>query len=287
LAQSQKLESIGQLAAGIAHEINTPIHYVGSNTLFLQQSFDKLLKVITIYQDALEAAGAGSVSPSHLNRVEAAVKDADLDFLITEIPTTIEQTLDGIHRVAEIVQAMKDFSHPGVIKKIAVNLNKALTDTLTVARNNWKYVAEVETGLDPELPDVICQPGEMNQVFLNIIVNAADALAEQARIDQSRKGLIQVRTRRFDEWAEVRIADNGPGIPAEIGERIFEPFFTTKEVGKGTGQGLAIAYDIVEHRHGGTLTFETVVGQGTTFIIRLPLKASEGDGNGREDPIRG
>lgn len=287
LAQSQRLESIGQLAAGIAHEINTPIQYINTNTRFLQQSFNGLLKMITGFKEVFRAAHTGKVNPDVLSKVEALENNIDLNFLVSEIPESLDQTIEGIQRVAEIVQAMKGFSYPGVTKKIPVNLNKSLLDTLTVARNNWKYVAEVQTDLATELPDVICQPGEINQVFLNIIVNAADALMEFSRVDPSRKGMIRASTRQDGDWVEVRISDNGPGIPSEIRQRIFEPFFTTKEVGKGTGQGLAIAYDIVENKHGGLLTFETVEGQGTTFIIRLPLKAIEGNGNGRENLIRG
>jgi PAS domain S-box-containing protein len=287
LAQSQKLASIGQLAAGIAHEINTPIQYIDTNTRFLQQSFNGVLQMVTEFKEILRTAPAGKVSPDILSKVEAIETIIDLDFLVNEIPESLAQTLEGIRRVAEIVQAMKGFSHPGVNKRIPVNLNKSLSDTITIARNTWKYVAEVEMDLSPELPEVICQPGEINQVFLNIIVNAADALNEFSRLDPSRKGVIRLSTHQTEDWVEVRIADNGPGIPSEIRQRIFEPFFTTKEAGKGTGQGLAIAYDIIENKHGGSLTFETSEGQGTTFIIRLPLKARERNGNGREDIVRG
>ena len=271
LTQAQKLESIGQLAAGIAHEINTPMQYIGDNTSFLQQSFTKLITALHEYEEILTAAEFGSFQPELVQQVKAAIQGIELDYLITEVPLAITQTLEGIQHVVEIVRAMKGFSHPGVKKKTPVNINKALLDTLTVARNEWKYVAAAETEFDPDLPDVACLPGEMNQVFLNIIVNAADAIADIVGDGSHGKGKITIQTRQDKDWAEIRISDTGTGIPEEIRSRIFEPFFTTKKVGKGSGQGLAIAYDIIEVKHGGTLTFETKMGEGTTFIIRLPM----------------
>lgn len=271
LAQAQKLESIGQLAAGIAHEINTPMQYIGDNTSFLQQSFTKLISALQKYEEILTAAESGQLNSALIQQVKAAIHDIELDYLTGEVPLAITQTLEGIQHVVEIVRALKDFSHPGVKKKTPVNINKALLDTLTVARNEWKYVATAETDFDPDLTEVACLPGEMNQVFLNIIVNAADAIADIVGDGSHGKGKITIRTRHEDDWAEIRISDTGTGIPEEIRSRIFEPFFTTKKVGKGSGQGLAIAYDIVEAKHGGALTFETMLGKGTTFIIRLPM----------------
>jgi PAS domain S-box-containing protein len=270
LTQAQKLESIGQLAAGIAHEINTPMQYIGDNTSFLQQSFTQLIAALSEYQEILAAAEADSLQPDLIRRVKEVIQGVDVDYLISEVPLAITQTLEGIQRVVEIVSAMKGFSHPGVKKKTPVNINKALLDTLTVARNVWKYVATAETDLDPDLPDVVCLPGEMNQVYLNIIVNAADAISDIMGDGSQGKGKITIQTRKEKDWVEIRISDTGTGIPEEIRNRIFEPFFTTKKVGKGSGQGLAIAYDIVEIKHGGSLTFETRMGEGTTFFIRLP-----------------
>jgi signal transduction histidine kinase len=269
--QAQKLESIGQLAAGIAHEINTPMQYIGDNTSFIQQHFTKLTTVLQKYDEILTAAECGQVSPELVQQVKAFIREIELDYLTTEIPLAITQTLEGIQHVVEIVRALKGFSHPGVKKLTSANINKALLDTLTVARNEWKYVATAETDFAPDLPDVMCLPGEMNQVFLNIIVNAADAIADIVGDGSHGKGKITIRTRQEKNWVEIRISDTGTGIPEEIRSRIFEPFFTTKQVGKGSGQGLAIAYDIVEVKHGGTLTFETRKGEGTTFIIRLPM----------------
>ncbi len=271
LAQAQKLESIGSLAAGIAHEINTPIQYIGDNTLFLQSSFTDLLSLIKKYEDAIAAAETNQLTPDQIVEVKNTTKLLDVNYLQDEIPLAIQQSLEGIQRVSEIVRAMKDFSHPGVKRKTSTDVNKALENTLNVARNEWKYVAEVKTDLDPDLPPVLCHAGEINQVFLNILVNAAQAIGEVVDKESSQKGLITLSTHQDNDYVEIRISDTGKGIPEEIGSRIFEPFFTTKDVGKGTGQGLAIAYDVVAVKHKGMLTYENNPDGGATFIIRLPL----------------
>jgi signal transduction histidine kinase len=187
-----------------------------------------------------------------------------------EIPKALSQALSGVQRVARIVQAMKDFSHPGTESKTPIDLNRAIESTLTVCRNEWKYVAELETDLDASLPAVSCLPGEFNQVILNIVVNAAHAIADQAK--DGEKGVIRVTTRRVNDRVEIRISDTGTGIPESARGRVFDPFFTTKEVGKGTGQGLAIARSVVVDKHQGEIFFETEMGKGTTFIIRLPIE---------------
>jgi PAS domain S-box-containing protein len=271
LAHAQKLESIGQLAAGIAHEINTPIQFVGDNTRFLQDAFRDLQQLLEKESRLLEACGRNAITPELIAEVDAAVKAADLGYLSTEVPKAIEQSLDGIARVAKIVRAMKEFSHPGGEEKKAVDLNKAIETTITVARNEWKYVADVQTRFDPSLPAVPCLPGEFNQVILNLIINAAHAIADVVGDGSQDKGTITVSTRHQDGWAEVRVSDTGTGIPEAVRSRIFDPFFTTKPVGKGTGQGLAIAHAVVVEKHGGTISFETELGRGTTFIIRLPI----------------
>jgi signal transduction histidine kinase len=195
-----------------------------------------------------------------------------VDYLRGEIPRAIGESLAGVERVSTIVRAMKDFSHPGTEEKTPVDLNRAIESTITVARNEWKYVAELETSFDASLPPVPCLPGEFNQVVLNLIVNAAHAIAAKS---SEAKGRIQVRTRRDAGWADIRVTDSGTGIPEKVRRRIFEPFFTTKEVGKGTGQGLAIARSVVVDKLGGTISFETETGRGTTFIVRLPLAIAE------------
>jgi PAS domain S-box-containing protein len=265
LSQAQRLESIGQLAAGIAHEINTPIQYIGDNTLFLQSSFQELLGFLQ-KQSRL-------APPAATSRQEARQpnQDEEVQFLVDEIPTAIQECLEGIRRVSEIVQAMKEFSHPGVKEKTHLDINHALQNTLAVTRNEWKYVAEIETDFAADLPEVLCLPGEINQVFLNVIVNAAQAIDSLPDQEQGHKGTIQLSTRSAEQAVMIRISDTGPGIPREDQERIFEPFFTTKEVGKGTGQGLALAYDVVVRKHAGNISFETRPDQGTTFIIQLPI----------------
>ncbi len=271
LVQAQKLESIGQLAAGIAHEINTPIQYIGDNTHFLSDAFGDLRRVLESHERLLTAHKDDALTAEQFAEAEALIAAVDMAYLNDEVPRAVEQTLQGVSHVAHIVRAVKEFSHPGQAKKTPVDLNHAIENTITIARNEWKYVAEVVTDLDASLPPVPCLPGELNQVLLNLLVNAAQAIDESGAAETGRKGTISVRTRRLDDHAEVRVGDTGGGIAESIRCRIFDPFFTTKPVGKGTGQGLAIAHAVVVKKHGGTITFETEVGRGTTFIIRLPL----------------
>lgn len=271
LAQTEKLKSIGQLAAGIAHEINTPTQYVGDNTRFLQDAFQDIIQVLNSFEAFFEAAKTDGVSADLIAKVEEDIEEADVGYLIEEIPTAIDHTLQGVERIAKIVRAMKEFSHPGQDEKTAIDINKTIESTITVARNEWKYVAEMETDFDASLPLVPCLPGELNQVILNLIINAAHAIADVIAENSTEKGLIKVSTRLKENWAEIQISDSGPGIPEEIRHRIFDPFFTTKEVGKGTGQGLAISHTVIVEKHGGTLNLETQEGKGTTFSIYLPL----------------
>jgi PAS domain S-box-containing protein len=272
LRQSQKLESIGQLAAGIAHEINTPTQYVGDNTRFVKDSFAAIVKVLKCFQELLAAAKAGAITPELLAQDEELLAASDLEYLYVQIPSALEETLEGVDRVGKIVRAMKDFSHPGANGKALANLNQAIESTVTVARNEWKYVADLKLNLDATLPLVPCFLGEFNQAVLNLVVNAAHAIGDVVTKHPGTKGLITVQTRNEGEHVLVRVSDTGTGIPETARPRIFEPFFTTKDVGKGTGQGLAMVYGTVVSRHGGTVTFETEVGRGTTFTIRLPLK---------------
>lgn len=273
LRHAQKMESIGQLAAGIAHEINTPTQYIGDNTHFVQDGFRDLTVLLAVQARLLAAAKAGAVSPELVAEVEAASAAADVEYLIEEIPKAIDQSLQGVRRVAKIVGAMKDFSHPGRDEKTAIDLNRAIDSTVTVASNEWKYVAAMVTDFDPALPPVPCLPGEFNQVILNLVVNASHAIADVVGDGSRGKGQITVSTRVDGDWVEVRVGDTGTGIPEEIRRKIFDPFFTTKGVGKGTGQGLAIAHSVVVDKHGGDIRIESEVGRGTTFIVRLPLRA--------------
>lgn len=271
LTQSQKLESIGQLAAGIAHEINTPIQYIGDNTRFLKDAFADLLGLIEACQEFIQNARDTGVSAKALSRLEEAAQKADISYLMQEVPAAISQSLDGTEHVAHIVRAMKEFSHPGTTEKTSIDLNHALESTVTVARNEWKYIANVEMDLDPSLPLVSCLPGDLNQVFLNLIVNAAHAVADVVKEGTDEKGTITIRTCREADCVRINIEDTGTGVPEAIRSRLFDPFFTTKGVGKGTGQGLSIARSVIVDRHGGSIEFETEINKGTAFIIRLPL----------------
>lgn len=271
LQQAQRLESVGQLAAGIAHEINTPIQYVGDNIRFLRDAFEGEQPVLAEYEQVRRAAESGSVTPGMLASLGDAIEQADMEYLNQEIPKAVAQSLDGVERVATIVRAMKEFAHPGRKEKAAADLNKAVQNTLIVARNELKYVADVETNFG-ELPLVICHLTDMNQVFLNLLINAAHAIAEVVQKTE-RKGKISVRTWQEGDQAVISISDTGCGIPEAIRPKVFDPFFTTKPVGKGTGQGLAIARSIVVEKHGGTLTFKPNGDQGTTFVISIPIES--------------
>ncbi len=282
LNQAQKLESIGQLAAGIAHEINTPIQYVGDNISFLGDAFGDIYRVIGKYQEIFECYGDDLLRQDEAKELDELVRDVDLEFLLEDIPGAIEQSMEGVERVATIVRSMKKFSHPGSKGKTSVDINDAINSTVTVARNEYKYVSELELELDPGLPHVDCIPDEFNQVILNIVLNAAHAIEEVVGDGGKKKGTITINTGTSGDMVEIRISDTGTGIPEENRDRIFDPFFTTKEVGKGTGQGLSIAKSIIEEKHGGELDFETKAGQGTTFIIRMPLH-SRGNSGGDED----
>jgi PAS domain S-box-containing protein len=268
LRQAQKLEGIGQLAAGIAHEINTPTQFVTDNLTFLQDSWNSVSELLKMYREAATERCGTAETPA-CTALKNAERDLDLDFISEEVPRALAQSLDGARRVAHIVRAMKEFSHPDSADKIDTDLNKSIESTITVARNEWKYVAEMETDFDETLPPVFCYPGEVNQVVLNMVVNAAHAIKDKTKGDE--KGKITISTRQRGPFAEIAIADTGTGIPEEIQPRIYEPFFTTKEVGKGTGQGLALAHSVVVKKHQGKLWFDTRAGQGTTFFIQLPI----------------
>ncbi|MDB4942206.1 MAG: sensor protein [Labilithrix sp.] len=272
LRLAQRLEAVGQLAAGVAHEINTPIQYLSDSVHFLQGAFSDLLPVLARVVElpaVLERHGVLDEA-AELRRVWNV---ADGEFVVEQIPGAIERSLDGISRVAAIVRAMKAFAHPGSESKAPANLNDALSSTVVVCRNEYKYVADVELDLG-ELPLVPCQLGELNQVFLNLVVNAAHAVGERVEGTEQR-GTINIATYCHEQWAVIRISDTGSGIPAHLAQKIFDPFFTTKPVGKGTGQGLTMARSIVV-KHGGTLTFESERGRGTIFEIRLPLEPAAG-----------
>jgi two-component system, NtrC family, sensor kinase len=274
LLQAQKLEAIGQLAAGIAHEVNTPTQYVTDNVSFLQRAFDKLLRLVEVQGNLIEAVRAHDATPQALDAVDAARAGARLDYLARQVPRAVEQSLEGLGQISAIVKAMREFSHPSGAEKQPCDVHDVIESTTIVARNEWKYVADLQLDFDWSLPPVLLLRNEFSQVMLNLIVNAAHAIAASLRPGSADKGKIVISTKATDENVEVRISDNGIGIPEHARARVFEPFFTTKQVGKGRGQGLAIAYSVVVDKHRGAIRFESQEGRGTTFIVTLPLSAS-------------
>ncbi len=262
LRLAQRLEAVGQLAAGVAHEINTPIQYVGDNVQFLSEATHDLLTLI----DDLRAALVASGDTSRISAIDRKVEAIDLTYLRGEVPRACESAQHGTARIASIVGALKELSHPGRGEAQATDLNRALDRALEVSASSYRFVADVEKDLGP-LPMVMCHPAELGQVFLNLIVNAAHAMERPDR----RRGRLGIKTVVDGEDVVISISDTGCGIPDAIRERIFDPFFTTKDVGRGTGQGLAIARSIVVERHGGSLNVTSAPGQGTTFHIRIPI----------------
>jgi signal transduction histidine kinase len=265
LGLARKLEAVGQLSAGVAHEINTPLQYVGDSVHFLGQAFQRL----TTYVERVHSLTPAEASSSWSDFVaahDAARKEGRLAFVMGEIPRALLASKEGIEHVSKIVQALKAFSHQGSEEKGASDLNAAIANTLVMAHHEYKNSATVVTDLG-DLPSVQCIVSQLNQVFLNLIVNAAHAIADAGR----GSGTITVASRVVGHLVEVSITDDGCGIPEELHHKVFESFFTTKEIGRGTGQGLALARQIVVEGHGGTLTFQSIVGKGTTFTLRLPI----------------
>ncbi|MEW5738638.1 MAG: ATP-binding protein [Myxococcota bacterium] len=272
LRQAQKLESVGRLAAGVAHEINTPVQYVSDSLSFIRDGVQGLKQVIEAYRAALEPLRA-TVDLRHLDQ---ALEEADYAFLVEELPRAVDRSLDGIGRVASIVRSLKDFAHPDQKERSYVDINRGIESTLTIARNEYKYVADIELALDPNLPGVPCHAGDINQCVLNLVVNAAHAIEDVVKGTGSR-GLIRVATRATGDGVELAVSDTGGGIPENIRHRIFDPFFTTKEVGRGTGQGLAIVRSTIE-KHQGRVSFDTGP-TGTTFTLWLPLNLPSSPGS--------
>lgn len=273
LRHAQKLESVGQLAAGVAHEINTPVQFVGDSLTFLDEALQDLVVLRTANAKALETAAACGCAADEIATIRSTEEEIDLEFLEEEIPQSISRAVDGVGRVAKIVRAMKEFAHPGTETMVPADLNHAIATTLTVASSEYRYLAKLETDYG-DLPPIMCIVGDINQVVLNIVVNAAHAIEERLQTD-STPGLIEVSTEVDGETSVIRIRDNGPGIPDSVRERVFDPFFTTKAVGKGTGQGLSLAHSVVVDRHGGELLIDTGADRGTTFTIRLPIKGKQ------------
>lgn len=271
LCQAQKLRAIGTLASGIAHEVNSPIQYVSDNVRFLSRASGDVFGLLNAYREWFNAVATNGNGPAS-KRVRDLEARVDIAFLEKEAPLAIRQSLEGLARASEITRAMKDFAlMTGEDEKVAADLNHAIERTVVVTRNEWKHVAEVRLDLDPELPLVPCVPGDVKQVLVNLIINATHAIADASSETRNEKGVITIQTRRADEGVTIRVADTGGGVPESVRGRIFEPFFTTRKNGKGTGQGLAISRSLIEKKHGGTISFVTETGRGTTFIVCLPL----------------
>ena len=267
---SQKLESVGQLAAGIAHEINTPIQYVGHSVHFLQEAFEDMNTLLMSYKELKDCVRDVETAGGAVSKIEECEEEADLELLEEEVPGAIDRAIEGVNRVANIVGAMKRFAHPGASEFSPSDINEAVRTTLTVANNEFRYVANVKQHLG-SIPHVECDLGDINQVLLNLIVNAAHAIEDKVA-GTEEKGTITIRTRAHDDSISLEVSDTGSGIDSEIADSIFDPFFTTKEVGRGTGQGLAIAHNIIREKHGGKLSFNSQPGKGTTFRVELPVR---------------
>jgi two-component system NtrC family sensor kinase len=272
LGHLQKMEAIGEMAAGIAHEINTPIQYIGDNIQFLREATDGLMRLAEACSAACEAGRAAPIPPEVLEALATLRDDIDWDFVKEEVPLAIDQALEGRDRVAAIVRAMKEFAHPGDDELTPVDVNRAIENTLAVSRGEWKNVADVSLDLAADLPPVPCFPGSFNQVLLNLVVNASHAVADNREERNGALGLISISSALRENSVEIVIGDNGSGIPPEIISRIFEPFFTTKDVGRGTGQGLALAHAVIVERMKGHIGVVSTPGEGTKFTLSLPLE---------------
>jgi PAS domain S-box-containing protein len=276
--QTEKLSAIGQLAAGVAHELNTPAQYLSDNLTFLHDTWSELDAAMA---SCLAPTNASIPSGSGSYGVIFPGLPRDWDRLRKEVPRAISQSLEGIRRMTKILGAMRRFSHTGGGERGEVDLNEALDATITVAQHQIKHIADVQTDYQPELPRVECYCDELNQVFLNLIVNATHAIRDAPTQRTRLRGKLIIRTRKIDQDVQIEIQDNGSGIPLDARDRVFDPFFTTKQVGEGTGQGLTICHEIVVQKHHGTIWFDTEVDKGTTFFVRIPIQFDSNTGDSK------
>ncbi len=274
LIQSSKLESLGTLAGGIAHEINTPIQYIGGNLNFLHEVLDDLWKVIGMHEEVAARAREFDAGMAELKALDDAREDSGWDMLVEDLNDAITQSQQGVEQVSSIVLAMKDYANPGTNNKETLDLNAILSSAQTITHNEWKYCATLELDLEENIPAVTGVPSELNQVFLNMIVNAAHTIED--KYGDTGEGRIAIKSRASSRGGIcIEVSDNGCGIPETLRQKIFDPFFTTKEVGRGSGQGLAITYDIICNKHGGDIDIDSAEDEGTTFIIHLPESGSD------------
>lgn len=282
IMHNQKLESLGTLASGVAHEINTPMQYIRDNLDFLAGGFDNLLGLLREAKAFALAARDADLPPAlaaQLAEWRVRAAEADLDFIAEETPAAIRQSSEGVDRVCDIVRAIKLFSHPDSADKAPESLEKLVTNTLTVSRNQWKYVAEVDADFPPDMPPVHCHAGEISQVVLNLVGNAVHAIEDKLG-KSGELGRIGIAARVEGANVVLKVADNGAGIDPKHYSKVFDLFFTTKEPGRGTGHGLSICHSIIARKHGGSLTFKSELGVGTTFIVTLPIKSKTAPATG-------
>jgi signal transduction histidine kinase len=284
LEQARKLESVGQLAAGVAHEINSPLQFIGDNIEFISECTEKLFEVVRAYDRILGDVNNPKAWGQRRQEIAEVINKARFEQIMEQMPAAAADSLEGVKRVMDIVRAMRQFSHPGTDEMTETDLNEAIRNTLIITRNRWKCVADAETTLDPDLTLVPAFAAEISQVLLNLVVNAADAITEKIGADPDDKGRISIRSRCDADHVVVEIEDTGCGIPDSVRSRIFDPFFTTKDVGKGTGQGLAICRNIVVNKHHGSIELDSTLGLGSCFRVILPrIGASKVDGSGSDD----
>lgn len=271
LLQVQKMEAIGNLAAGIAHEINTPAQYIADNLVFLQKSFHDILHMVDKHAELTALCESDVIYPDLVREIRADGDKIELDYLREEAPEAVSQAIDGVEKITKIVTVMKDFVRPETQNKEVCDLNQIIKNSVTISGAEWKRFAELETELSSEPNEVSCIRGSMTQVFINLILNAAAAVGTVVREGRQSSGKIVISVARNDKTVTISVSDNGCGIPEENRDRIFDPFFTTKPVGQGTGQGLAMVYDVIVTKHKGRITFDSEVGKGTAFHVHLPL----------------
>lgn len=271
IQQEHKLEMLGRLAAGITHEINTPIQYISDNASFLQDGFDYLLDLVESSLTAIEEAKNGELSEERLLNLEKKLVKR-YDYYKAQIPHAFEQSFEGLKRVIHIVSAMRDFSHTTHGERSWIDLHQVIDTTVSVSRNEWKYHARIINDFTEHLPLIYAMRDELGQVFLNLIVNSAHAIAsEQGDSPDPDLGKIKITTAATSDYVLCTFEDNGPGIPADIVDKVFNPFFTTKESGVGTGQGLALVKNVIEDKHAGNVVLKEHAGKGARFIIRIPI----------------
>ncbi|MEL6965392.1 MAG: ATP-binding protein [Pseudomonadota bacterium] len=265
---SNRLEVVGQLAAGIAHEINTPVQYIGDNLRYVSDQLDILIELVRRYQSLSELIQSDDILRKRYSEIQEFSVENDVDFLAEEVPAAISQSMMGVETISAIVRSMRSLVHSGTREKVLIDVNESIENAVLMSKGSWKHCLDLQTDLAQHLPKVECYEGELSQVLINLIVNATHAIEET-----SERGTIEIRSYIYKNSVGIQIQDSGTGIPIEIQHRIFDPFFSSKDVGRGTGQGLAFAHSSIVERNGGTLFFETMEGEGTTFHIYLPVEA--------------